>query len=38
MFAFDELLAIGGPQAARRRGLLVPEQLLVVGFDDTFEP
>jgi LacI family transcriptional regulator len=37
IFAFNDMLAIGVMQAARRRGILVPEELSVVGFDDTFE-
>ncbi|TJY39796.1 LacI family transcriptional regulator [Cohnella pontilimi] len=36
IFACNDLLAIGTVQAARSRGLQVPEQLSVVGFDDTF--
>jgi LacI family transcriptional regulator len=37
VFAFNDMLAIGVIQAARERGLRVPEDLSVVGFDDTFE-
>jgi LacI family transcriptional regulator len=37
IFAFNDMLAIGAMQAARARGLRVPEELSVVGFDDTFE-
>lgn len=36
LFACNDVLAIGAIQAARARGLSVPEQLSVVGFDDTF--
>jgi LacI family transcriptional regulator len=35
IFAFNDNLAIGVLHAARRRGLIVPEDLSVVGFDDT---
>jgi LacI family transcriptional regulator len=35
IFAFNDNLAIGVLHAARRRGLTVPEDLSVVGFDDT---
>jgi LacI family transcriptional regulator len=34
IFAFNDNLAIGAIQAARSRGLRVPEDLSVVGFDD----
>jgi LacI family transcriptional regulator len=34
IFAFNDNLAIGAIQAARTRGLRVPEDLSVVGFDD----
>lgn len=35
IFAFNDNLAIGTIQAARARGLQVPEDLSVVGFDDS---
>jgi DNA-binding LacI/PurR family transcriptional regulator len=35
IFACNDLLAIGAIQAARERGLLLPEDLSVVGFDNT---
>jgi len=34
IFAFNDNLAIGVLQAARERGVRVPEELSVVGFDD----
>jgi LacI family transcriptional regulator len=37
IFAFNDMLAIGALQAARARGLHVPEDLSIVGFDDTAE-
>ena len=35
IFAYDDLLAGGVLRAARRRGLAVPDDLAVVGFDDS---
>jgi LacI family transcriptional regulator len=37
IFAFNDNLAIGAMQAARERGLHLPEDLSIVGFDDTEE-
>ena len=37
IFAFNDPLAIGAMQAAQARGLRIPEDLSVVGFDDTAE-
>jgi LacI family transcriptional regulator len=36
IFAFNDSVAIGALHAAHRRGLVVPDDLSVVGFDDTF--
>ena len=35
IFAFNDNLAVGAMQAANARGLRVPEDLSIVGFDDT---
>jgi len=37
IFAFNDSMAVGVIQEARARGLRVPEELSVVGFDDTIE-
>ena len=37
IFAFNDSMAIGAVQAARARGLRLPADLSVVGFDDTSE-
>jgi LacI family transcriptional regulator len=37
IFAFNDMLAIGVMQAARMRGIDVPRELSIIGFDDTFE-
>ena len=37
ILAFNDSMAVGTLQAARARGLRVPEDLSVVGFDDTIE-
>jgi LacI family transcriptional regulator len=37
LFAFNDNLAVGAIQAARERGLRVPEDLSVIGFDDSDE-
>jgi LacI family transcriptional regulator len=37
IFAFNDGMAVGALQAGRGRGLRLPEELSVVGFDDTLE-
>jgi LacI family transcriptional regulator len=37
MFAFNDMLAVGAIQAIRERGLRIPGDISVVGFDDTVE-
>jgi LacI family transcriptional regulator len=37
IFGFNDNVAIGALNVARRRGLRVPEDLSIVGFDDTFQ-
>ena len=37
IFGFNDNVAIGALNAARRRGLRVPEDLSIVGFDDTVQ-
>jgi LacI family transcriptional regulator len=37
IFAFNDNVAIGALNVARRRGLHVPKDLSIVGFDDTFQ-
>ena len=37
IFGFNDNVAIGALHAARRRGLSVPDDLSVVGFDDTVQ-
>lgn len=38
IFAFSDPLALGARQAARERGLTVPDGLSIVGFDDSADP
>jgi LacI family transcriptional regulator len=37
IYAFNDPLAIGAMEAARSRGLRIPEEVSIVGFDDTTE-
>jgi LacI family transcriptional regulator len=37
IFAFNDSMAVGALQVARARGIRVPEDLSIVGFDDTIE-
>ena len=37
IFGFNDNVAIGAINAARRRGLSVPDDLSIIGFDDTFQ-
>jgi LacI family transcriptional regulator len=37
IFAFNDMMAVGASHAARARGLRLPEELSIVGFDDTPE-
>lgn len=35
MFAFNDILAIGAMEAAHKRGLSIPEDVSIIGFDNT---
>ena len=37
IFCFNDNAAIGALNAARRHGISVPDELSIVGFDDTFQ-
>ena len=37
IFGFNDNVAIGALNTARRRGLRVPDDVSIVGFDDTFQ-
>lgn len=35
IFAFNDILALGAMEAIRKRGLSIPEDISIIGFDDT---